>query len=542
MKNDSTKKTIDCLFIHVPKFSNYYKPLDDFMNVTYMPMGVFALADIVASHGFTSRIVHLGVEWIEDKNFSIIEYIRNLEVKIVAMPLFWHYQSYDVIEVVKKIKKSFPEIYIVLGGFTASYFAVEILNNFQEVDGIIKGRGEESILPLVREISASSEGNLHEVPNLCWRDKNKIILNDNHYVACRESIDNLRFTDLSLLKNYPTYVKCFSFPLAWMKNFSKKENYEKGSIKTTLFPLFIGTGCPVECSWCGGGSKAQKKMNFDNRIIFRSPEKVIESIKEAQKYGYETMHVCFDPSPQSDYYPSLFKKIRENNIKIGLYFESWALPTLELIREFKKTFDIHNSRIAISPETGSEKLRKLNRGFPFSNRELFKTLDFMEVNGVNFDVFFTIGLPFEKITDTFETKRMIKSIRRKYRRIWRLMTWSVQLEPGSPIFENPKKFGIETERRCFMDFYRSHAGCYSDTYSALGYNIPDYFQGRKCPDAKTFSEKIQKVKCRHFCFLHPDPRKSHIPSVGRLYCWLRRISWILKGRGKKNLAFRGGFK
>ena len=34
-----------CLFLHIPKFSNVYLPLGEFMNVTYMPMGLPALAN-----------------------------------------------------------------------------------------------------------------------------------------------------------------------------------------------------------------------------------------------------------------------------------------------------------------------------------------------------------------------------------------------------------------------------------------------------------------------------------------------------------------
>ena len=535
------KELIDCLFVHVPKLSSYYRPIDDFMNITYMPMGVFAMADLLISQGFSSQIIHLGVEWIEDKKFSIIEFIKSKKVKVVALSLFWHYQSYDVIEIVKKIKINFPDIFIVLGGFTASYFSEEILNSFKEVDAIIKGYGEKPILELIKEIKKKENKNLHNVHNLLWRNKQEIVINKEHCFISEEIFNNLRFTNLTLLRNYPVYVKCFNFPLAWVKNFSKDENYKKASIRTTLFPLCIGRGCPVECSWCGGSTKAQEKMNFGNKVIFRPLEKVIESIIEAQKYGYETIHVCFDPYPKGDYYLCLFRRIREKNIKIGFYFESWALPTYEFIEEFKKTFN-NNSIIAISPESGLERVRKANRGYCFSNAELLRTLDFMEKLGVNFDIFFSIGLPFEKIRDVYDTKSLVKKIRKRYKRIKRLMTWSIQLEPGSPLYENPQRFGAVTERKSFMDFYHSHANYFSDTYSALGYNIPDYFEEKQlCPDAKTFAKRLQEVKCRHFCFLNPDPRKSSHPLIGRLYCKFRQISWILKGKGIKKLTSRETF-
>ena len=41
MSQPSQSSSIDVLFIHVPKLSNYYKPLDEFMFINFIPMGIF---------------------------------------------------------------------------------------------------------------------------------------------------------------------------------------------------------------------------------------------------------------------------------------------------------------------------------------------------------------------------------------------------------------------------------------------------------------------------------------------------------------------
>ncbi|MCG2677011.1 cobalamin-dependent protein, partial [bacterium] len=113
---------IDCLFINTPKMNGYYKPLGDFILDTYMPMGLLAMANLLTKEGFSSKIIHLGVEWVMDHDFSILDYLRNREITIIAIPLHWHHQSYDSIELARKIKEAYPKVYIVLGGYTASYF------------------------------------------------------------------------------------------------------------------------------------------------------------------------------------------------------------------------------------------------------------------------------------------------------------------------------------------------------------------------------------------------------------------------------------
>ena len=44
-KGDLSVEQIDFLFVHVPKKSSFYKPLGEFMNITFMPMGIFAMSD-----------------------------------------------------------------------------------------------------------------------------------------------------------------------------------------------------------------------------------------------------------------------------------------------------------------------------------------------------------------------------------------------------------------------------------------------------------------------------------------------------------------
>jgi len=55
------------LLLHVPKFNNFYRPVGDFMWLNYMPMGLLAIADFLDRHGFEVEVVHLGVEWVENK-------------------------------------------------------------------------------------------------------------------------------------------------------------------------------------------------------------------------------------------------------------------------------------------------------------------------------------------------------------------------------------------------------------------------------------------------------------------------------------------
>ena len=103
------------------------------------------------------------------------------------------------------------------------------------------------------------------------------------------------------------------------------------------------------------------------------------------------------------------------------------------------------------------------------------------------------------------------------------MTWTVQLEPGSPQFEQPEVYNMQTDRTRFADFYAAHGGDRSDTYSALGFKIAGYFGDERDEGGiPEFERHLQHLKCMEFCFLAKDPRNWNAPDAGRRHCLERR--------------------
>ena len=515
---------LDCLFLHVPKLINYYRPINHFIWINFLPMGLLGLADLLQRHGISTQIMHLGVEWIENHNFSILEYIKEKKPRVLAIDLHWHHQSFDVMEIVKKVKAAFPSVYILLGGFTASFFHEEIMRNFDAVDGIIRGEAEVPILGLMDALFQGKE-DLFSVPNLTWRRKGRVLVNPLSYFASEDDLNQLSFTNFPLLKNYPIYIRYIGQPF-YVKGVSKEKNFWMYSLKSPIYHLTVGRGCPVQCTWCSGNIPSQEMVAGRKEVTFRGPEEVLRSIREAVSYGYETFHICFDPFPKNpEYFLNLFSRIREENIRMNCFFESFGLPTIHFIKSFKETFPGPKSFIALSPDVGSDRVRKIHKGNSYTNRELAGCLDQLREHQVFCDLFFTLGVPFEKEEDLHQTIRLQREIRSRYPNVRGIRTFSIEMEPGSPWHLDPEEFGVKTTLRNFMDFYHYHSGEES-AFSSLGYWIPDYFQGIR--DEKNFERTLQKVRCRYFCFIHPDARRSSSPFWGRRLCDLSTLIWKVK--------------
>jgi radical SAM superfamily enzyme YgiQ (UPF0313 family) len=492
-------------------------------------MGILGMADLLQRHGVSTEIVHMGVEWIQNHDFSILTDIKEKAPRIVALDLHWHHQSFDVIEVAKQVKAAFPSLHVLLGGFTASFFHEEIMRNFDAVDGVIRGEGEIPLLELARALLHGEE-DLFSVSNLTWRRKGRILVNPLSYVASEQDLNNLSFTNFPLLKNYETYIRYVGQPF-YVKGVSKEKNFRMYSLRSPVFHLPIGRGCPVQCTWCGGGFISQKMISGREDVIFRGVDEVLQSIREAISYGYETFHICFDPYPQKpEYYLNLFSRIREERLRMECFFESFGLPTLDFIRSFKATFPSSKSLIALSPEVGPVRLRRIHKGYAYTNQALRECLDQLRRHQVNCDLFFTFGVPFEKEEDILETIRLQREIRARYPNVRGIRTFTIEMEPGSPWYLDREAFGVKSGLQTFMDFYHYHSG-QKNAFCSSGYWIPDYFRGVE--DEKGFEEALQKVRCRHFCFIHPNARKSSTPFWGRRLCDLSSLFWRSKNLIKK---------
>jgi radical SAM superfamily enzyme YgiQ (UPF0313 family) len=520
----STMEKVDCLFLHVPKLKNYYRPIDRFIWINFLPMGLLGLADLLHRENISTQIIHLGVEWVENPRYDVLEEIKEKSPRIIALDLHWHHQIFDVMEMVKKLKAAFPSTYLLLGGFTASFFHEEIMRNFGSVDGIIRGEAEVPLVELVKAILQGRQ-EFFSIPNLTWRKKGRVFVNPISYAASEEDLNRLSFNNFPLLKHYETYIRYIGQPF-YVTGISKEKNFWMYSLKSPIYHLTVGRGCPVQCTWCSGNIPSQARVTGRKEVTFRGVEQVLQSIQEAKDLGYETLHICFDPYPhQPDYYLRLFSRIRQEKIRMECFFESFGLPPLHFIRAFKETFPGSKSLIALSPDVGSERLRRIHKGHAYTNQALMNCLDQLKECDVSCDVFFTLGVPFEKEEDLQQTIELQEKIRQQYPNVKGIRTFSLEIEPGSAWHLDPEAFGIRTSLKNFMDFYHYHSG-EENAFSSLGYWIPDYFRGVE--DEADFEKTLQKIKCRRFCFIHPNARKSSSPFWGRRLCGLSSLFWKTK--------------
>jgi len=410
-------------------------------------LGTIALANFINNKGHDTKIINVYVEKQINKEFNLAEYAKNSGAKIFCLPLHWHFQTYDVIEAAKQIKQSIPDSKIILGGFTATYFADEIIEKFDCIDMIIKGDSEIPLLSIIENQEPKT------IPNLVWRKENKIFINPQTYKIEKEILDSLSFTDFEIIEHFNEYQK-----LGIAKD--DKEN-------KWLFVYNPGIGCPVNCSYCSGSCSSQQSLNTRESPMFIRPTKAIYELKRLAENSMGIWYVCFDPDTERDYYIELFRMLREEKIKIRCKFEAWSLPSMDFIKAFEETFE-KGSEILLSPDSGSENIRKFNKGFFYTNEALLNSVRQIEEKDITCRLYFTAGLPNETKNDFIQTLLLITNLRTNFKNTV-INAVPIEIEPASPMFLDNEKYKITTSRKSITDFYNEHKA-----QSSIGYSTENF--------------------------------------------------------------------
>ena len=156
------------------------------------------------------------------------------------------------IKTIQAIHNELPYLRVVYGGVYPSYADQAVMAECQEIDAIVRGEGEQTILGLIRTWEQTND--LRYVDGVTWRDREEIIVNRS-----RTPIRDLdEYRPGWELVDWPRY-SMFGFKHAAGLQFSR--------------------GCTLTCTYCG-------QWMFWKKWRHRSPENVVEQLKIlANQYG-----------------------------------------------------------------------------------------------------------------------------------------------------------------------------------------------------------------------------------------------------------------
>lgn len=509
--------------IHTPKLNNFYNPFGYFIMNNIISYGTFAIADWADQNGYRTEILHFGLELLFRKGFRLGRVVSEKDPLLIGIGCHWHYQAHDVSELARHLKEVAPDIPILVGGYTATLFAEELLRSQPAIDFVIRGESEGPVVGLLEALRGRMP--LDRVPNLSFRRGGQIQHNPLDFTADKPFLERLKFCRLDLLSDYRTYLKRLSSPV-YLRSYPAFFNYSllsSGRLEGYVVP--VGRGCPVNCQYCGGGKDAAALRFGRSHPTLISPGKVLEDIARAGAFGVNALYFPYDPYPGSDYYPRLFRMIREKGFHFQATFESFGLPTRELIREFAAAFGRgKRSQILISPESGDETLRMRCKGYPYANRQLMGTLDEIERSGATAQISYAIGLPEESTESLERTRSLWRTIRHRHRCVFLQTATIIDPDPFSPA-ERAGMVPTYTFKTLLETHRDSHKGSYTGwTYLPVRHACPAL-----AGSARETYLRLRAYKCRHFCSYLTGRFKLLYP-INRLLCMVMGLLFRRVGR------------
>ena len=432
----------DAVFIHAPSVYDFrkkpifYGPISDVIPSSPVfemyPIGFMTLSAHLQQAGFKTKIVNLAVRMLMDDKYDVEKVIRKMDSKVFFIDLHWMPHVHGVMEIAKLIKKYHPDSIIELGGFTSSYFWEEVMQR-PEIDMVM--RGDSTEIPTVKLMQIlESGGDLSEVPNLIWKEKNGKI-RDNGVTYVPDSLDDIIF-------DYGTMIK------SAIKTMDIKSSLPWAGWDTDPLTMALSVrGCSLNCVECGGSHFANRKVVCRQKPAFRSPEKLAEDLESIESYMKAPVFVVGDIRQKGkDYAERFLKSVKERGIKNHVVIELFNSASVEYFKSLDHAFD-GGYTIEFSPDSHDESVRfPLGKGY--SNEEIKKTVtNAFEGGCKRMDFFYMTGLPFQSSESAIDSVRASKEL-------WSLVDkkdplfiynspFSPFVDPGSMAFENPEKWGYK---------------------------------------------------------------------------------------------------
>lgn len=387
----------------------------------FIPLGLGYLAAVLEENQYEVDVLDL--QMIDPTVQQIESDLSKTDADIVGVTTstltYW-----PAIEVVKAAKRALPDALTLVGGPHVTALPEQTLNESPEVDIVVRGEGERTMLELANLVSKADLKNLDKIDGVTFRKNGRIVQTNNR--AFIENLDELP---------HPAY-----------KHFQLEKYRMEGK---NYLPIITSRGCPFECTFCLASSMC------GTRFRTRSPKKVLDELEWMRDVHHADIFALYDDT-------FTFDKKRANAICDEMKARNFDLPwdcrtrvdqiTTEILTKLKNAncqlvhFGVESGNqkmldamkkhttveknawaIKLSKEVGISVAISVVVGYPGETPEMLKeTFDFIKKTKPDF-VYVCQAIPYPG-TELLEILRNLN---------WEVSTDWNKFDEQSPVFKNP---------------------------------------------------------------------------------------------------------
>jgi len=448
-------RPLDLLLLHAPsvydfrKRSIFYGPVSDLIPSSTVfemyPAGFLTIASYLQSRGMRVRIVNLAVRMMKDRNFSVPDFIASQHPHAVGIDLHWLPHAHGALEVARIVKEIHPQVPVIMGGLSSTYFHQELVN-YKQVDYVLRGDSTEVPLHQLLVALRNSEP-LDKIPNLTYKDKGLPRVNPLTFLPATLDYADLR-ADLmvQMVLRHGDLASVVPYD-GWLRN--------------PITAVFTVKGCAHQCATCGSSLTTCSHLTKRTWPIFRGPESLVKNIVALSRLTRGPIFLVGDLlQAGEEYAEAVLGKLREANVPNQVVFEFFDVPPVDFLRRIDAC--VRNWSLELSPESHDHDVRRAQGGEPaYDNEQMEEALsEALKLRCTRIDVFFMIGLPrqtYQSVQDTITYCEHLFQISDRRLSCF-ISPMGPFLDPGSRVFEEPEKFGyrlfahsLEEHRRLLIE-------------------------------------------------------------------------------------------
>jgi clorobiocin biosynthesis protein CloN6 len=438
----------DFLLLHAPAFFDFRSRRDiyfPFLGTSgdvpitplyeYFPVGFKTLQRYLTDLGHLVKIMNLSSVLLRYPKINVDQLIKSLDVKIVGIDLHWMVHVQGSLEVAKRIKSLRPDIQIIFGGISSTYFADQLIQ-YPFIDMVM--RGYDTHVPVAQLLSAIKQGNSFDsIENLLWKSEAGVI-HDNAFIHLPDTFAcGIDWTQL------PPEPKTSSLPI---REVLSTQN----------------AGCAFNCGWCGGSRDAFRRIFKRQKAMARKtlPEIGYEfvtmgKVPDIETYTFYSVGSYNEPKNN---FMNFLDRVAETPFKAVSYEQYFLTPDdvlKRMVEANKRTI------VTLSPESSDIHVAKLAGRGVYTNEQMEDWLEKALDYGVHqIDIWYFIGMPQQDAASVQRTVDYCRHLLKKFknRPVNPMLCPMIPfLDPASTFFEYPDEHGYRVfhrtveEHRCGME-------------------------------------------------------------------------------------------
>jgi B12-binding domain/radical SAM domain protein len=429
---------MDLLLLHAPSVYDFrkkailYGPVSDMVPSSTVfemyPLGFLTIASFLHDRGMSVRIVNLALRMMNSRRFDVPRFLARLKPQAVGIDLHWLPHAHGALEVARIVKELHPDVPIIMGGLSSSYYHRELIG-YRQVDYVLRGDSTEPPLhELLMELK--SGGPLDKIPNLTWKDSAGIHVNPLTFVPQSLDYVDLR-PDLmvEMVMRHRDLESTLPFN-GWWNN--------------PITTVFTVKGCAFECVTCGSSHTTCTHLTKRQKPVYRSPTSLIANMEAISRLTYGPILLVGDLLMAGpEHAAEVLERLSRAKLANEIVFEFFALPPATFLRDIDRC--VRHWSMEFSPESHSQAVRDAQEGEAGYTTEDMESIikEAVRLRCSRIDIFFMIGLPaqtIESVRDTVEYCGHLFQLGDKRLSCF-ISPMGPFIDPGSRGFEDPERFG-----------------------------------------------------------------------------------------------------